>query len=343
MTYTQFAEKLLVILYQESEIGRESDHSFGDLIAKYGLEANERWLERLPDEWAADGLAEVHMSIGSPLAWSAEITGRGMRYVERNYGGKDGVGTVVEPVGIGNENKVPAGTGPLRYKDFSNQFLVASYHESRLRPDETIRSGEIIDRYPLAFEPGWVVQLVRDLGVRGYFTSKGVDSDDRGQPIRLTGRGLRVAEDLIEAGLDVRVGVPPGTATLASLGTIDPSALDDIFRLDGGEVPASDRIVTLDHNNPDLVRAISDTKQLAAQLQGSNDVGGMSPEAVAVAVDEIGQIATSLQRPAVRMPSFGNRVVSTLTWIGKEAAGALVGAAALGLLALLAMILGIPL
>lgn len=108
-------------------------------------------------------------------------------------------------------------------------------------------------------------------------------------------------------------------------------------------VPASDRIVTLDHNNPDLAKAISDAKQLAAQIQASNDVGNMSPEAVAVAVDEIGQIAISLEGPAVRMPSFGNRVVSTLTWIGKEAAGALVGAAALGLLALLATILGIAL
>jgi hypothetical protein len=341
VTYTEFAEKLLVILYQESEIGRESDHSFGELIAKYGLERNERWLERLPDEWAADGLAEVHTSIGSPLAWSAEITGRGMRHVERNYGGKDGVGTVIEPVALRNTAHV--GARPLRYKDFSNQFLVAAYHESRSRPNETIRSGEIIDRYPLTFEPGWVVQLVRDLGVRGYFTSTGVDSDDRGQPIRLTGRGLRVAEDLIEAGLDIRVGVLPETSTLEGLDTIDPGALDDIFRSRDREAPASDRIVALDHNSPDLVKAISDAKQLAVQLQESNDVGNMSPEAVAVAADEIGQIAISLERPAVRMPSFGNRAVSTLTWIGKEAAGALIGAAALGLLALLATILGIPL
>jgi hypothetical protein len=91
----------------------------------------------------------------------------------------------------------------VKYKDFSDEFLVAAYQESRLRPGETLRSGEIIDRYPLTFEPGWVVQLVRDLGVRGYFTSKGVDSDDRGQPIRLTGRGLRVAEELMEKGIGI--------------------------------------------------------------------------------------------------------------------------------------------
>jgi DNA-binding MarR family transcriptional regulator len=91
----------------------------------------------------------------------------------------------------------------VKYKDFSDEFLVAAYHESRLHPGETLRSGDIVDRYPLVFEPGWVVQLVRDLGVRGYFTSKGVDADDRGQPIRLTGRGLRVAEDLIEKGIGI--------------------------------------------------------------------------------------------------------------------------------------------
>jgi hypothetical protein len=91
----------------------------------------------------------------------------------------------------------------LKYTDFSNEFLVAAYHESRLRPDETIPSRDIIDRYPLTFEPGWVVSLARDLGVRGYFVSKGADTDDRGQPIRLTGRGLRVAEDLIKKGVEI--------------------------------------------------------------------------------------------------------------------------------------------
>lgn len=91
----------------------------------------------------------------------------------------------------------------MKYKDFSDEFLVAAYQESRLHPGETLRSGDIIDRYPLVFEPGWVVELVRDLGVRGYFTSKGVDADDRGQPIRLTGRGFRVAEDLIDKGVGI--------------------------------------------------------------------------------------------------------------------------------------------
>ncbi|HZG08422.1 MAG TPA: hypothetical protein VEZ70_05520 [Allosphingosinicella sp.] len=91
----------------------------------------------------------------------------------------------------------------MKYKDFSDEFLVAAYQESRLHPGETLRSGDIIDRYPLVFEPGWVVELVRDLGVRGYFTSEGVDADDRGQPIRLTGRGFRVAEDLIDKGVGI--------------------------------------------------------------------------------------------------------------------------------------------
>jgi hypothetical protein len=91
----------------------------------------------------------------------------------------------------------------LKYKEFSDEFLVAAYRESRLRPGETIRSGEIIDSYPLVFEPGWVVELVRDLGVRGYFTTKGIDSGDRDQPIGLTGRGLRVAEDLIDKGVGI--------------------------------------------------------------------------------------------------------------------------------------------
>jgi hypothetical protein len=105
-------------------------------------------------------------------------------------------------------------------------------------------------------------------------------------------------------------------------------------------VPASDRIVSLDHNNPDVVRAIADAGHLAKQLRESNDVGKLSPEAVAVAVQEVAEIAMSLKGPAVRMPAFGDRATATLSWIAKEAGGAVIGAAALGLIALLAGLLG---
>jgi hypothetical protein len=136
----------------------------------------------------------------------------------------------------------------LKYKDFSDEFLVAAYQESRLKPGETLNSGEIIDRYPLVFEPGWVIELVHDLGVRGYLASKGVDSDDRGQPVRLTGRGLRVAEELIEKGVGIfrldlgdGIGFPAAQPTpqfedSEQTDALPHSALDDTFLLNGGPV-----------------------------------------------------------------------------------------------------------
>jgi DNA-binding MarR family transcriptional regulator len=127
----------------------------------------------------------------------------------------------------------------LKYKDFSNEFLVAAYQESQLRSGETIPSGEIIDRYPLVFQPGWVVQLVRDLGVRGYLTSKGVNSDDRRQPIRLTGRGLRVAEDLIEKGVGIfRLDLGDGIGFPAARDDAPSSFNEDIIETAPDDEPS---------------------------------------------------------------------------------------------------------
>jgi hypothetical protein len=98
MTYTDFAEKMLIALYQESESHAGTYVRFKELIHKYGLPSNERWLDRLSDEWGSDGMAEVHAHIGSPLEWGVEISGRGMRAIESRYGGKDGVGAILKPV-----------------------------------------------------------------------------------------------------------------------------------------------------------------------------------------------------------------------------------------------------
>jgi hypothetical protein len=91
---------MLIALYQESE----SDFldpfgiTFGKLVDRYGLARNERWLDRLAKEWQQEGLAEISDHLGPASEFEIEITGRGMRAVEERYGGKDGVGTILEPV-----------------------------------------------------------------------------------------------------------------------------------------------------------------------------------------------------------------------------------------------------
>jgi DNA-binding MarR family transcriptional regulator len=206
----------------------------------------------------------------------------------------------------------------VNYQYFANTLLAAAYFEAN-DGRQDLSAGELVDLYALEGRPGWIAAALDEFSSRGWIERDPTLGDERQLAVFLRGRGLRAAEQVVESGIK------------------------PLRRFVASPIPASDRVVTLDHNSPDLAKAISDAKQLAAQLQETNDVGNMSPEAVAVAVEEVAEIAMSLERPAVRMPAFGDRVASTMTWIAKEAAGALVGTAALGLLALLAAILGLAL
>jgi hypothetical protein len=105
-------------------------------------------------------------------------------------------------------------------------------------------------------------------------------------------------------------------------------------------IPGSDRVVGLDHNSRSFVEVVSGAKDLQAQLLSANDVGDLSPRQVQVAAHEIEQIVETLQQDYVRPFALWSRSSSVLGWIGKEAAAALVGAAALALMALIATLLG---
>jgi hypothetical protein len=98
-SYSDFAEKMLVALYQETEATNRDYYSFGDLIDKYDLDWREQWIDRLADEWEGSYARNVNrFHADSRRDWSAEISAAGMRYVEEKYGDKDGVGQILTPI-----------------------------------------------------------------------------------------------------------------------------------------------------------------------------------------------------------------------------------------------------
>ena len=113
MTYTDFAEKLLIALYQETEreLSGPFETTFETLIDRYGLPKNERWIERVATEWRAEGLADVSDELGPAANLSIEITGKGMRRVEAAYGSKDGVGEILRPIDVLPSNAITTESG----------------------------------------------------------------------------------------------------------------------------------------------------------------------------------------------------------------------------------------
>lgn len=308
MNYQYFANTLLAAAYLEANEGRQ-DLSAGNLIDLYALDGRPGWIAAALDEFATRGWIERDPTLGDERQLTVFLKGSGFRAAEQvvQSGIKPRRRFVAPTILATTDGQVSAAVD-LPTVAASDNKRQLSRNQTRLVNDRDRFQAFTIARTALR-------RLVQDPSIRA-----------------------RVGPVLSETTLR-RVLSPDNEG--AKFGRNIQERV--IWLVDFLEIPASDRIVTLDHNNPKLASAISDAKQLVAQLRETNDVGNLSPEAVALAVEEVSEIAMSLERPAVRMPAFGDRVVSTLTWIAKEAAGALVGAAALGLLALLAAILGIAL
>ena len=105
-------------------------------------------------------------------------------------------------------------------------------------------------------------------------------------------------------------------------------------------IPASDRLVTLDDNDPKLAEIVAEAKDLSRRISDSNDIGAMSDQDREIAIVEVNQLAEILEQPAVRISNVTERAIATLSWIGEQAAGAVIGSAAMALLALIAAYFG---
>ncbi len=106
------------------------------------------------------------------------------------------------------------------------------------------------------------------------------------------------------------------------------------------QIPAADRIVTLNHNDPKVKELSDQASEFAEALEKANDVGSLLKDQKDVASYEAFQLADLLRQEAVRPAEVENRAVSLLKWIGKEAGSAVIGIAALALLALIASFFG---
>jgi hypothetical protein len=118
-TYTDFAEKMIIALYQESERTEKSYHKFGELIDRYNIDSKESWIQRLADEWEYGYASEISRVLGgSARDWDVRISAYGMRYVEEKYGDKGGVGIVLKPVETtARPDPLPEGSSDPREDD----------------------------------------------------------------------------------------------------------------------------------------------------------------------------------------------------------------------------------
>jgi hypothetical protein len=112
-------------------------------------------------------------------------------------------------------------------------------------------------------------------------------------------------------------------------------ALTSIHRQLSGDVPASDRVVPIDHNSPSAAEITSSFEALEASLKGDNDTGALIDDQRLAALEEVSRLKQWWLSTRVRCASFLTSANATLSWVGEKAAAATVGDLAKNLLKLL--------
>ena len=90
---------------------------------------------------------------------------------------------------------------------------------------------------------------------------------------------------------------------------------------DGGAViPAADRLVSIDHNQPKAGEITSALEALEKSVVGNNDAFAIDPEARAAAIAEVSALRRLWESAYVRIDAFKARSQSVLTWVSEKAA-----------------------
>ena len=90
-------------------------------------------------------------------------------------------------------------------------------------------------------------------------------------------------------------------------------------------VPASDRIVAVDDNDPKANEIVSLAEDLENKLTVGNDVGDITAEQAVAVASEVSQLRASFSSRYLRREEVLRRARATLAWIGERAAGTAIG------------------
>ncbi|HEY0413203.1 MAG TPA: hypothetical protein VGD66_08675 [Allosphingosinicella sp.] len=106
-------------------------------------------------------------------------------------------------------------------------------------------------------------------------------------------------------------------------------------------VPASDRVVTLGHNDPVLEEIRQSLEVLRERILSANDIGDMTEAERNIAATEVSHLRLMLQEPQVRIAAALGRAEGTLRWIASQAGAAVIGAMALAILQAICSFFGV--
>ena len=84
--------------HQRDPAAQDDDASFGRLVSDYGIEWKRGWLIELQKELLEEGMIRGPSNGSNDAMATGRLSGRGLSFIERNYGALDGVSTLISKV-----------------------------------------------------------------------------------------------------------------------------------------------------------------------------------------------------------------------------------------------------
>lgn len=110
----------------------------------------------------------------------------------------------------------------VRYSDVEDGLLLGAYQESLDNPEHRATVGEIAEKYQILGPNAWVQQAIKNLVDKSLIAPSGTSGATR--RLRLTGEGLRYAENIIDSRRTV-------AANASGVVEVEPTA-DPVFQID---------------------------------------------------------------------------------------------------------------
>lgn len=175
----------------------------------------------------------------------------------------------------------------MNFSDFSKKFLVALYNDASVS-GEVFESGDILDKYGLKFNEGWVDRVLQDWRSREFIQGPGTAGGELVQPLYMTGLGFEQAERLLQKGIVVTERLPEGVVELPQGRVFGSEASPpegfagregDVFyqfepaseSSEGTAVaPAADRVVRFDDNQAARIEISNSLLEIREAVRGVN-------------------------------------------------------------------------
>lgn len=197
---------------------------------------------------------------------------------------------------------------------------------------------ELADENELSYRDGWIKEFEKFLGDHGYAMVRGVMGGDDRCGAQINADGLAYAEELID---ELQNGV--GTGDYEVPFTFELAGHDETIADKEGvpitAIPASDRMVSLDHNSETYKGAVGAIDQVITAVSGDNEYGASAPEEKAALVGALRAGRSLLDAVEVKVAAVQATLLPALQYVADNfAKGAVAALGAVAVAAVLTLI-----